>query len=172
LQEFSAVFQQSTHHDWNLFGIQGFSGSAFLNKLVNAIPWREQLTQQFQSALVVPKDMRDGHHWMQTVYFWHRKRGQEAINALGILPQYQRRAVHDRWHSYDQYACQHRVCGAHLVRDCVFVAEQEKQPWAQAMSEHLLHTNNQAERDLRMSHPSSKRFPALFAANRGPRPFV
>jgi hypothetical protein len=30
-------------------------------------------------------------------------------------------------------------------------------------------TNNQAERDLRMSHPSSKRFLAPFAVPKGPR---
>jgi transposase-like protein len=75
--------------------------------------------------------------WL-TLYHWHPKRGHEAIDAIGILPQYQGRAMHDRWHSYDHYLCQHSVCGAHLLRDCLFVAEHEKQPWAQAMYELLL----------------------------------
>jgi transposase len=75
--------------------------------------------------------------WL-TLYSWHCKRGQEALDAIGVLPQYQGRAMHDRWHSYDHYLCQHSVCGAHLLRDCRFVAEQEKRPWALTMHD-LLH---------------------------------
>ncbi|GHO63752.1 hypothetical protein KSC_026440 [Ktedonobacter sp. SOSP1-52] len=75
--------------------------------------------------------------WL-TLYSWHPKRGQEAIDAIGVLPQYQGRAMRDRWHSYDHYSCQQSLCGAHLLRDCLFVAEQEKRPWAAAMYELLL----------------------------------
>lgn len=82
--------------------------------------------------------------WL-TLYSWHRKRGQEATEAIGILPQYQGRAMHDRLSSYDRYSCKHSVCGAHLLRDCLFVAEQEKQPWAQAMFELLLRMAKTAE---------------------------
>lgn len=91
-------------------------------------------------------------HWMHvmstkwlTLYSWHKKRGQEAIDAIGVLPQYQGRAMHDRWHSYDHYRCAHSVCGAHLLRDCLFVAEQEKRLWAQAMYDLLLQMNETAE---------------------------
>ncbi len=82
--------------------------------------------------------------WL-TLYSWHKKRGQEAIDAIGVLPQYQGRAMHDRWHSYDHYSCQHSVCGAHLLRDCRFVTEQEKRPWAQAMHDLLLQMKETAE---------------------------
>jgi transposase len=82
--------------------------------------------------------------WL-TLYSWNRKRGQEATDAIGILPQYQGRAMHDRLSSYDRYCCKHSVCGAHLLRDCVFVAEQQKQPWAQAMFELLLRMAKAAE---------------------------
>ncbi|EFH88784.1 IS66 family transposase [Ktedonobacter racemifer] len=91
-------------------------------------------------------------HWMHvaatrwlTVYGWHRKRGQEAIDAIGVLPQYQGRTMHDRWRSYDRYPCAHSVCGAHFFRDCLFVAEQEKRPWAQAMYELLLQMKETAD---------------------------
>jgi transposase len=84
-------------------------------------------------------------HWMHvnatrwlTLYSWHRKRGQEALEQIGVWPHFRGRAVHDRWASYDHYSCLHRVCGAHLLRDCLFVAEQEKQPWGQAMFDLLL----------------------------------
>jgi transposase len=81
--------------------------------------------------------------WL-TLYSWHKKRGKEAMDTIGVLTQYQGRALHDRWHSYDQYPCAHSVCGAHLLRDCRFVAEQEKRPWAQAMDELLLQMHETA----------------------------
>lgn len=80
-----------------------------------------------------------------TLYSWHKKRGQEAIDAIGVLPQYQGRAMRDRWHSYDHYPCAHSVCGAHLLRDCLFVAEQEKRPWAATMYELLLQMKETAD---------------------------
>jgi transposase len=74
--------------------------------------------------------------WL-TFYSWHRKRGQAAMNEIGVLPNYTGRAIHDRLSSYDHYGCEHSLCGAHLLRDCVAVAEQGKQSWAQAMYELL-----------------------------------
>lgn len=75
--------------------------------------------------------------WL-TLYCWHRKRGQEAMNEIGILPNYTGRLIHDRWSSYDGYRCAHSVCGAHLLRDCLWVAEHDQQSWAQAMHDLLL----------------------------------
>jgi transposase-like protein len=75
--------------------------------------------------------------WL-TLDGWHRKRGQEAIDSMGVLPTFAGRAMHDRWSSYDHYPCAHSVCGAHLLRDCLLVAEQDRQLWAQAMYEVLL----------------------------------
>ena len=74
--------------------------------------------------------------WL-TFYAWHRQRGKAAMNTIGILPDYQGRLLHDRWHSYDGYSCGHSLCGAHLLRDCFAVAEHDKQPWAQSMYELL-----------------------------------
>jgi transposase len=82
--------------------------------------------------------------WL-TLYSWHRKRGREALDAIGILPHYAGRAMHDRLSSYDQYPCAHSVCGAHLLRDCLLVAEQDQQPWAQAMHDLLLRMFRAAE---------------------------
>jgi transposase len=82
--------------------------------------------------------------WL-TLYGWHRNRGQEAMDSIGVLPTYSGRAIHDRWSSYDHYPCAHSVCGAHLLRDCLLVAEQGQQPWAQAMYELLLRMLQAAE---------------------------
>ncbi|MGZ6368759.1 MAG: IS66 family transposase [Ktedonobacteraceae bacterium] len=48
------------------------------------------------------------------------------------------RAIHDRWASYDTYVGVHSLCGAHLLRDCIYLAEQEQQAWAAEMTYHLL----------------------------------
>jgi transposase len=91
-------------------------------------------------------------HWMHvnetrwlTLYSWHRKSGHEALEHIGIWPRFHGRVMHDRWVSYDQYLCAHSLCVAHLLRDCWYVAEQEKQPWAQEMFELLLRMAKAAE---------------------------
>jgi len=75
--------------------------------------------------------------WL-THYAWHRKRGKEAMDAIGILPKFGGRAMHDRWKSYDSYDCDHSLCGSHLLRDCLYVVEHEKQSWAQDMHDLLI----------------------------------
>jgi hypothetical protein len=60
------------------------------------------------------------------------------MDEYGILPNYTGRAIHDRVSSSDHSSCAHRGCGAHLLRDCLLVAEQDQQPWAQAMYELLV----------------------------------
>jgi transposase len=69
---------------------------------------------------------------------WHPKRGRQALDAIGIWPQFRGRAMHDRWASYDRYACAHSVCGAHLLRDLTYVEEEEHQAWALEMKDLLL----------------------------------
>lgn len=64
---------------------------------------------------------------------WHAKRGRQALSAIGIWPRFRGRAMRDRWASYDHYQCALSICGAHLVRACVYVDEQEQQPWAAEM---------------------------------------
>lgn len=59
------------------------------------------------------------------------------MEDIGIWLRFARRAMHDRWASYDQYPCAHGICGAHLVRDRLYVSEQE-QPWAAEMADLLV----------------------------------
>lgn len=82
-----------------------------------------------------------GTRWL-TLYRWHAKRGSEGIEAVSLVPLYRGRMMHDRWTSYDRYSCIHSLCGAHLIRDTIFVAEHEKQPWAARMVEHLRHMDH------------------------------
>ncbi len=84
-------------------------------------------------------------HWLHvnstrflTHLAWHARRGRQALEAIGIWPRFEGRAMHDRWASYDHYQCAHSICGAHVVRECVYVGEQEQQTWAAEMADLLL----------------------------------
>jgi transposase len=84
-------------------------------------------------------------HWLHTVstrlltwYYAHKRRGREAIDAAGILADYCGRAIHDCWKSYFDYGCDHGLCNGHLLRELIFLWEQQSQKWAQAMIDHLL----------------------------------
>lgn len=69
-----------------------------------------------------------------TLLVHHKKRGTEAIESIGILPQYKGVAVHDGFSSYDQYGqCRHAQCNAHILRELNYVIETSKPAWAQEM---------------------------------------
>ena len=73
-----------------------------------------------------------------TYYAVHAKRGQIAMNAMGILPDFKGTAVHDALNAYLAYTCQHGLCNAHLLRDLTAAGEATRQHWPQQMSELLL----------------------------------
>ncbi|MGH7493456.1 MAG: IS66 family transposase, partial [bacterium] len=75
------------------------------------------------------------------------KRGQEAMEEIGILPQFQGTAVHDFWKPYQRYSCNHAFCNGHLLRELKFVYEQHRQAWAKEMSTLLLSTKAKVERN-------------------------
>ena len=84
-------------------------------------------------------------HWLHTVstrlltwYYAHKRRGREAIDAAGILADYRGRAIHDCWKSYFDYDCDHGLCNGHLLRELIFLWEEQSQKWAKAMIDHLL----------------------------------
>jgi len=84
-------------------------------------------------------------HWLHTVstqyltwYYAHKRRGREAMDAAGILPAFQGRAVHDFLDAYLTYDCDHAFCGGHLLRELIFLWEEQQQQWAKAMIDHLL----------------------------------
>ena len=66
-----------------------------------------------------------------TCYALHQRRGRVAMDALGVLPQFRGRAVHDGLVSYWHYGqCTHALCTAHHLRELTFVEEQLGQAWA------------------------------------------
>lgn len=79
-----------------------------------------------------------------TFYAWHPNRGKAATDAIGILPAFTGRAVHDAWSAYFAYDhCTHALCNARHLRELTFVAEQDHQVWAADMMALLREMNRQ-----------------------------
>ena len=82
-----------------------------------------------------------------TVKGLHRKRGCEAVDALGIIPRYGGVIVHDCWKTYLTYThCKHQLCGAHLLRELQAVTDSNGYPWAARMHKLLLIARRQTMR--------------------------
>lgn len=92
-------------------------------------------------------------HWIHhagteslTYYAHHKKRGVEALEAIGILSGFRGVSVHDCYASYFTYEnCSHALCNAHLLRELIAVYEQDtkqqqqqQQQWAGRMIELLV----------------------------------
>lgn len=91
-----------------------------------------------------------------TYYGVHPKRGQEALRAVGILPQFKGISVHDGLKAYFQFEqCQHALCNAHHLRELCFVLEQHKQTWAEDMMALL----REAKREVEACEPSRSCLP-------------
>jgi transposase len=113
-------------------------------------PVEQQIKAALSRAEVLHQDetglyVAGQRHWMHvsateqlTHYAVHAKRGKEALDAIGILADFQGVSVHDGWGSYWQFLCQHALCNVHHLRDLTFLFEQHLQAWAGEMSSLLL----------------------------------
>lgn len=83
-----------------------------------------------------------------THFFPHERRGTEAMNSIGILPQFRGILCHDHLKAYYTYThCAHSLCNAHHLRELEGVWEEDnKQQWAKEMKA-LLEETNRAVKD-------------------------
>ena len=88
-------------------------------------------------------------HWLHsastnswTLFKPHAKRGTDAMNEIGVLPNFSGILCHDHWKPYYTYDCTHALCNAHHLRELTRAWEQDGQKWAQQMKK-LLETINQ-----------------------------
>src|SRR6266852_2332288 len=102
---------------------------------------RAEVLHQDETGLYVAGQ----RHWMHvsateqlTHYAVHPKRGKEALDAIGIMVDFQGVSVHDGWGSYWQFLCQHALCNVHHLRDLTFLYEERLQAWAGEMKDLLL----------------------------------
>jgi transposase len=112
----------------------------------------EEIRGQLADAQVAHFDETGGRvdgklHWIHsastdllTLLSVHRKRGVEAMDAAGVLPDFTGVAVHDGWAPYRNYENSlHALCGAHHLRELT-AAQEAGQMWALAMICLLLDT--------------------------------
>lgn len=81
-----------------------------------------------------------------TYYEIHPKRGSQAMDQIGILPNFNARAIHDFWKPYFKYDCNHGLCNAHHLRELIFLNEQHNQHWAKDMVECLIDINKAVDK--------------------------
>lgn len=85
-------------------------------------------------------------HWLHvactsllTYYEVHAKRGQAAIDAIGILPDFLGTAVHDGLKSYWAYEkSRHSLCNEHHRRELEFIGERYPQDWVAQFGDLLM----------------------------------
>lgn len=110
----------------------------------------EKIADAIKSSAVAHFDetscsVKGKRHWLHvsstqtlTHYHIHKKRGNEATDEIGILPEFSGRAIHDHWKPYFTYKCEHGLCNAHHLRELIFVHEHHGQQWAEHMIDCLL----------------------------------
>jgi len=92
-------------------------------------------------------------HWLHNAsnedWTWlepHVKRGKEAMDAIGVLPEFQGILVHDHWKPYFQYESLHSLCNAHHLRELTRAFEQDGMNWAKTMGSFLSDLNEEVEK--------------------------
>ena len=91
-------------------------------------------------------------HWLHcvstpmfTLYQAHARRGKEAMDELGVLPNFNGVLCHDHWKPYYRFHCLHSLCNAHHLRELERAWEQDGQQWAKAMQTLLLEIRKAVE---------------------------
>lgn len=137
---------------------------------LNLEPIEEQIKEHLRKGDVLHHDETSlsvmGKRWWGHVastdrlthYAVHAKRGREAVNAIDILPQFTGTCVHDALATYFTYSnCTHGLCNEHHRRELTYLAEEQKQIWAQEMNTLLLDMNTAVkearERGLKQLNP-------------------
>ena len=105
--------------------------------------WEQQAIEQILAQPAIHADetslrVEGKNHWIHvyaagdiTLKILHRKRGREAIEAIGIIPRYKGVVIHDCWASYLTYNhCGHGLCGSHLLRELTFIVDAHNYAWA------------------------------------------
>jgi transposase len=142
---FSRTISQGTLYAWNTACFENLEST------------EERIRQAILASEVVHFDetgirQQGKLHWLHTasteqwtLYGLHGRRGTEAMDEIGILPHYTGCAVHDHWKSYFTFPCEHALCNAHHLRELTYLAEQDKQDWAESMIALLLEAKKASE---------------------------
>jgi transposase len=128
----------------------------------------EQIRQQLEESRVINVDetsssVKGKRQWLHvaanpflTYYGIHPNRGSKATDYIGILPNFNGRAIHDFWKPYLTYDCAHGLCNAHHLRELTFIHEQHDQSWAKDMIDCLLDIKKTVDETREISDSISK----------------
>ena len=133
-------------------------------------PWEKILIEKLINEDVLGADesglrVNQDRYWLHvasTEYLTHyascKGRGKEAMDSIGILPNFGGRLVHDYLSAYLKYdQCEHALCNQHHLRDLKAVGELGNQIWTGQMTELLqsmLHSRH--EHEARGTKPSEE----------------
>jgi transposase len=147
----------------DLFGVRMSTGTLYnTNKQAYeaaAIP-EEAIKEHLKAQPLLHADETgvfiDGKlHWMHvlsneklTYYFVHSKRGKEALDEMGIIPEYRGYLMHDFWSSYLSYNCTHVFCNAHILRELTGIYEDFGQKWSLDMIDILMKAKKKVEANV------------------------
>ena len=81
-----------------------------------------------------------------TLFHPDEKRGQEAMDRMGILPFFKGVLIHDHWKPYFGYECIHSLCNAHHLRELEAAVQFDGQKWAKDMQDLLILMRDAAEK--------------------------
>lgn len=89
-------------------------------------------------------------HWIHvastahlTHFLLHKRRGKEAMEAMGVLPTYTGIVMSDHWSAYKHYTnSQHSFCNAHHLRELQGISDTQKVQWSKDMHALLIRANN------------------------------
>ncbi|MCO1335597.1 IS66 family transposase, partial [Microbulbifer sp. OS29] len=97
-------------------------------------------------------NMDGKRHWIHvlsaqncTLFGLSPRRGTEAMNAMGVLPEFNGTLVHDHWKPYYTYVCTHALCNAHHLRELTYAHEEDGQRWAGNLHKLLLELRDAVE---------------------------
>lgn len=150
-------YKRIKEHFADQFGIPLSAGSIYnFNKEVYGMlaPFEDWVKRELSKSLLLHADetginIGGKRKWLHVAcsatLTWlmpHDKRGGEAMEAMGVLPDYRGTLVHDHWKPYYRLSCIHALCNAHHLRELERAWEQEKQAWAKQIQDLLLEIND------------------------------
>lgn len=99
-------------------------------------------------------------HWVHsasterlTFYQHHPKRGHEAMDEIGLLPEYTGKLVHDHFKAYFRYTnCLHGTCNSHHLRELAFLVDHNHLQWAGEMARLLVIIKRAVDRAKNQQH--------------------
>lgn len=137
--------------------------------------FEDWLRQQLVSSPLLHADetssnISGGRYWIHclcnesfTYFHIDQRRGQEAMERMGVLAEFKGQLVHDHWKPYFLYLCTHVLCNAHHLRELERAFEQDGQKWARKLKR-LLEKINAAVKKAggKLARKEVKRYQKLY----------